>query len=89
MENRPRIRIKRRYLKDEYAYSVYYTYKSKEVKVRQFGMEKEYDGFISDDLKTIHIPGGLNISGLHDENPKTIFKLKVPKDYQPNIRDNF
>lgn len=89
MENRARIRIKRKYLKDEYSYSVYYTYKSKAVKVRQFGQSIEHDGTISDDLKSIEIPTGLQISGLHDEKPKTIFKLKVPKDYEYNIKENF
>lgn len=87
MDNRQRIKIKRKYFGDEFLYYAYLTYKSKQCQVRQACFTEEQEGTISDDLKHIILSRGFKVEGMNEEKPKTIFKLKIPKVYQPHVKD--
>lgn len=83
------IRIDRHYFRDTFIYRVELKYKSHACTIRQYCTDNVFEGYVSDDLKYVHIPVGLKIIGMDGQKPKTINRLKIPPKYLSQVRDNF
>ena len=83
-----RLRIHQKHAGDLYTYYVTIKYKSFDCMVDRHAKTDNMPATISSDLKTITFNGnGFWINGLHNDKPKHVKYLKVPKARLRDVRD--